>query len=301
MKRFYWICAILMIALTYQNCAESTFNKATTPPAPVVDEPVTEQKIPLSITRQPVNVTVFPNQLAEFIVEVSDDTGVTFQWFFVDHEIPGENSSSLQITQAKLGDAGDYYVVVSRNGEGALTSKTGKLNVNSPVLGNLSLAVGISTAQTTNAGNEILAVCPAGETKISNLTVQNIPDVDQNEGGPGFIDFALCGKSNFFVGNVKFAPMTGELANCEAGFTSAAMTSYKNLSDVDVNNGGGAPNNVTLNVCDKNNILAGNLAITSAADCPAGFTLMNMVSFKNTGDLEAGTAPLNVTIRLCGK
>jgi hypothetical protein len=83
---------------------------------------------PPSITGQPVSQTVLLGQSASFDVSADGAGPLLYQWRFNGMEIEGATAAALTMTNAGNAHAGDYVVVV-RNGGGAVTSAVATLTV----------------------------------------------------------------------------------------------------------------------------------------------------------------------------
>ncbi|MCX6925386.1 MAG: immunoglobulin domain-containing protein, partial [Verrucomicrobia bacterium] len=67
----------------------------------------------MGITTQPANQTVMRGATVTFYVAATACPPPYNQWYFNGASIPGATGSSLQISNAQLADAGDYWVVLS--------------------------------------------------------------------------------------------------------------------------------------------------------------------------------------------
>lgn len=83
------------------------------------------------ISKQPASISVAVGSPVTLSATASATPPPTFQWFHDGAAIPHATSSSFSIAAAALGDAGEYYCVVS-NRNGSTTSSTAKLAVQVP-------------------------------------------------------------------------------------------------------------------------------------------------------------------------
>jgi hypothetical protein len=81
-----------------------------------------------NILTQPTNVTVYAGQTANLTVGATGIPVPAYQWLRSGTNVPGATSATLSITNAQVGDAGSYSVVVSNAG-GAVTSSVAALTV----------------------------------------------------------------------------------------------------------------------------------------------------------------------------
>jgi len=81
---------------------------------------------PPVITEQPAEGHVRPGQSFAFVVQVSSEAPVTYQWFFNGSEIAGATQARLEFPSVALTNAGSYYVAVS-NFSGLVASAAAEL------------------------------------------------------------------------------------------------------------------------------------------------------------------------------
>jgi len=81
------------------------------------------------IAAQPTSESVEPGQSAAFSVEAAGTPPFTYQWWKDGVELAGDTKSSLALTNASAGSAGNYWVVVS-GPYGSVTSALAGLTVN---------------------------------------------------------------------------------------------------------------------------------------------------------------------------
>jgi pectin methylesterase-like acyl-CoA thioesterase/PKD repeat protein len=81
-----------------------------------------------AITSQPTNLTVTVGSTATFNVAATGVPSPSYQWFKDGTNLVGQTSSSLNITNAQLSDAGSYAVIVS-SAAGAIASSNATLTV----------------------------------------------------------------------------------------------------------------------------------------------------------------------------
>src|SRR5262245_22287307 len=80
------------------------------------------------ITKQPQSQSVSLGARVVFLAEASGTSPLIFQWRLKEVDLPGENASSLVLTNVQLSHAGGYTVMVS-NLDGTVTSDPGTLTV----------------------------------------------------------------------------------------------------------------------------------------------------------------------------
>jgi hypothetical protein len=102
------------------------------------------QYTPVSITTQPVSISVNPGALARFAVAAAGTAPITYQWLKNGIYIRGATSDSFTITSAESADAGNYSVLVS-NGAGSVLSNQAALSI---VNGGVPVSPSISTQPT---------------------------------------------------------------------------------------------------------------------------------------------------------
>lgn len=68
---------------------------------------------------------------AFFSVAASGEGPLSYQWYFENHALPGQNASSLLLSDVQLTNAGNYTVVIA-NSSGSVTSAPAALMVGSP-------------------------------------------------------------------------------------------------------------------------------------------------------------------------
>jgi plastocyanin len=114
---------------------------------------------PLSITSQPMSMTVNPDAPATFSVSVTGSGPITYQWKKgTANVLTGGTAASLSFTAARAADAGTYTVAVT-NPVGSVTSGTAVLRVNTPAsittqpVGRLVLAGGSVELKVVAAGS----------------------------------------------------------------------------------------------------------------------------------------------------
>lgn len=84
------------------------------------------------ITAQPQSVTVTNGQTANFSVSATDESPLTYQWFFnTNTPLAGQTNGGLNLSGVNFGNSGNYTVVVA-NGLGAVTSSPALLTVVAP-------------------------------------------------------------------------------------------------------------------------------------------------------------------------
>jgi len=86
------------------------------------------------ITRQPVERTVKPGEIATFSVVVADSRVGTFQWKRDGADLPGATGDSLLLTNISAADVGQYSVVV-KSSAGAVTSAPAALSLDTGATG----------------------------------------------------------------------------------------------------------------------------------------------------------------------
>ena len=120
--------------------------------------------IPASITSSPVSRGAFVGSTTTFEVLAAGDIPLSYQWYFNGNAIAGATSSSLNLTNLQLANAGSYSVTV-RNAFGSATSSAAVLGVENadgaPVITSepvgLLVSVGDQVAfSLTAAGDETL-------------------------------------------------------------------------------------------------------------------------------------------------
>jgi uncharacterized membrane protein len=81
-----------------------------------------------SFVTQPASQSVTPGAAATFSVAANGAQPLTYQWLFNNVVVLGETNSSYTVTNAQLGTAGNYSVIVA-NEFGSITSSSAGLNV----------------------------------------------------------------------------------------------------------------------------------------------------------------------------
>ena len=84
-----------------------------------------------SIVTQPSTVSTVAGGVAAFIVGANGTAPLSYQWFFNDQPLPGQNAPTLVLDPVTTGDAGTYFVKVS-NPLGSVTSASASLLVDAP-------------------------------------------------------------------------------------------------------------------------------------------------------------------------
>jgi uncharacterized repeat protein (TIGR01451 family) len=84
------------------------------------------------ITQQPSSLVVTQSQNATFLLSVSGDTPLIYEWRFNATPISGGNSNSYTVLGATLANAGNYDAVVT-NAYGSVTSAVAQLTVLAPL------------------------------------------------------------------------------------------------------------------------------------------------------------------------
>ncbi len=169
--------------------------------------------VPLTITAQPTNVTVFLGSNTTFSVTAIGTPAPTFQWQFNSVAIPSATSSSLALVNVQSNKQGNYSVAVS-NSSGSILSSNAVLTVTLPLIitnqphsvevaqgSNATFSVGVSgpaplgyqwqlnttnialatnssytvlNAQLTNQGNYSVVVTNAGGSVTSSNAVLTV-------------------------------------------------------------------------------------------------------------------------------
>lgn len=83
------------------------------------------------ITTQPASAATSAGGSVSFTVTATSSSALTYQWHLNGTALVGATSSTLNLTNLRALDAGDYTVVVS-NGAGSVTSNKATLTVNTP-------------------------------------------------------------------------------------------------------------------------------------------------------------------------
>src|SRR4029079_16751262 len=100
--------------------ANQTYTVTATTPAgcsATANVPITVNQVP-TITTQPGAQSVCPGQTATFTVAATG-TGISYQWYFNGNpltdggNISGSTTNTLTVSNALIGNAGDYTVVIS--------------------------------------------------------------------------------------------------------------------------------------------------------------------------------------------
>jgi uncharacterized delta-60 repeat protein len=115
------------------------------------------------IAAQPASQSVELGQSAAFAVEAAGTPPFTYQWWKDGVELAGDTSSSLALTNASAGSAGNYWVVVS-GPYGSVTSAVAELTVNMPTLDS-----GFKTFMPLYGGLCALALQPDGKILTGSL------------------------------------------------------------------------------------------------------------------------------------
>ncbi|XP_064407688.1 obscurin-like [Halichondria panicea] len=171
--------------------------RITTVNGGIVDSDTVSLSVGPAIDVQPSDVNAEAGGTATLTVEASGE-GLSYQWFGpggnaltdVDGDIEGSNSSTLQIINAKSGDAGDYTVVVT-NSAGSVVSDAATLSIAQPTQGP-TLAPLI-----LNCSAEFLA-----ESQQVSVSCTSSRDLDGLDFECSFNDSSVtegCGQFPFFV------------------------------------------------------------------------------------------------------
>jgi len=89
-------------------------------------------QVPASISTQPLSQTVVASTSVSFSVVATGDPAPTYQWRKDGSNLTGQTSSTLDLNNVDLAEAGDYDVVIT-NAVGSLTSESATLTVRVPV------------------------------------------------------------------------------------------------------------------------------------------------------------------------
>lgn len=89
-------------------------------------------QVPVSISTHPLSQTVVASTSVSFTVVATGDPAPTYQWRKNGIDLAGQTSSTLDLSNVGLANAGTYDVVVT-NGAGSLTSDSATLTVQVPV------------------------------------------------------------------------------------------------------------------------------------------------------------------------
>jgi hypothetical protein len=89
--------------------------------------------VPPAIVSDPASLTVPAFESATFSVEARGTEPLSYQWWFNDTPIAGEDARSLTLPKVEANQAGNYRVVVT-NAFGSATSATAVLTVSAPLL-----------------------------------------------------------------------------------------------------------------------------------------------------------------------
>ena len=89
-------------------------------------------QVPPSITTQPVSQSVTVGSNVTFTVVATGTPPLSYQWKKNGVDIAGATAAALSLSNAQLGDAGTYSVVVT-NGAGSVTSNPATLTVSPPI------------------------------------------------------------------------------------------------------------------------------------------------------------------------
>ena len=108
--------------------------------------------VPVTITKQPANTTVFAGESATFNVQVTGAAPFTYQWQRGTIDIPGETNSNYTLPAATLGDSGATF----------------RVKVSNPVVQNV-LSDPASLTVLTDDGRKILFSFSQGGTTETNL------------------------------------------------------------------------------------------------------------------------------------
>jgi hypothetical protein len=83
---------------------------------------------PLTVTRHPQDVSVYPGEPAEFSIAATGTPPITCQWYLNDHPVTGADEGILTISRVSNSDTGDYYCVLS-NICGDISSSVARLTI----------------------------------------------------------------------------------------------------------------------------------------------------------------------------
>jgi len=89
-------------------------------------------QVPVAISTQPLSQTVVASTSVSFSVVATGDPAPTYQWRKDGSNLTGQTSSTLDLNNVDLAEAGDYDVVIT-NAVGSLTSQSATLAVRVPV------------------------------------------------------------------------------------------------------------------------------------------------------------------------
>ncbi|MFN6946051.1 MAG: immunoglobulin domain-containing protein, partial [Cytophagaceae bacterium] len=119
---------------------------------------------------QPISQSVDEGDEAIFTVVASGDGDITYQWYRNDQPIPSAESASYTIPSASMADAGDYYVIVTMNGQ-TVTSDEVTLTVTPLPAATIDVQ---PVSQTAVEGDEVtLSVTASGEGTITYQWYRN--------------------------------------------------------------------------------------------------------------------------------
>jgi subtilase family serine protease len=129
------------------------------------------------IATQPTNQTINSGNNVTFQVTVTGTPPLTYQWLFQGSALPGAGTSTLLLTNAQSGQAGDYSVVVT-NSLGSVTSSVATLTVIliPPQITSQPSPTAVVQGGTANFTVGVVGAAPlsfqwrAGETPITGAT-----------------------------------------------------------------------------------------------------------------------------------
>ena len=91
---------------------------------------VTNSPVRITDPTQPADQTVIEGLPVAFAVDAVGSAPISFQWFRRVTAIPDATNATFAISDARISDAGDYYVIVTNPYPSSVTSRKARLTVN---------------------------------------------------------------------------------------------------------------------------------------------------------------------------
>lgn len=135
---------------------------------------------PVSISKQPVDISVPENSSAYFSIETEGGSGqVTYQWYYDDTKIDGATSATYSFTATAADTSASFYCIAS-DSKGEAKSNSVKLSVTKAITIEIDTSIAIDTTINSKKDTVITKVTTITEvTTIPNKNVIAIQKVDQ--------------------------------------------------------------------------------------------------------------------------
>jgi hypothetical protein len=171
-----------------------------------------------SIVGQPQPLTVLPGSNIVFSVTAAGTAPLSYQWFRNGANLSGQAGASLTVSNAALGDAGDFRVVIS-NRAGAATSTVATLTVTVPAAAPLpGIYMGKFAGQTNAGGFAILLRTNGQAIALGSSTP---------EGGPMFFTNLVVAPNGAFTNTAADGgKLTGTFAGSSVSGTFTSTNGF---------------------------------------------------------------------------